>query len=55
MNIYKVFKKQIAFELKDKHNISWIDTEPNYNVPNFRVFLFEDTPRFREVFSKISN
>lgn len=52
--IIKVFKKQFAFDLKDKYNINWIDTEPNYNNSKLRVFLFEENQNFNEAFSKIN-
>lgn len=54
-NLVKVFKRQFAFSLKDKYGIDWITTEPNYNNPKLRVFLFEENKRFKDAFSKINN
>lgn len=51
----KVFKRQFAFSLKDKYGIDWIDTEPNYNDPKLRVFLFEENEAFKDAFSKINS
>ena len=53
--VVKVFKRKFAFSLKDKYGIDWIATEPNYNNSKLRVFLFEDTQRFEEAFSKIND
>lgn len=55
INTFKIFKRQWAFDVKDKYGINWIGTEPNYNNPNFRVFLFEDTPEFRKIFTEMNN
>lgn len=53
-NTIKVFKRQFAFDLKDKYGINWVSTEPNYNNPKLRVFLFEKNERFNNAFQKIN-
>jgi hypothetical protein len=55
MKKFKVFKRRWAFECSEKYGINWIGTEPNYNNPKFKVFLFEDTEDFRRVFDKLNN
>lgn len=53
-NIYKIFSRSIAIELRKK-GFKIIKTEPNYKKPEFDVYFFEDTPEFREVLNKIVN
>lgn len=54
MHIFKVFKRQLAFELITLGN-NMIYTEPNHNKRNFVVFCFEDNKKFREDLNEINS
>lgn len=53
MKIYKIFSARMAHEL---HELGFwiIGSEPNMKYPHLKVFLFEDTPKFREALSSLS-
>lgn len=54
MKIYKIFRSTMAAKLT-RAGFQIIGTEPNMRRPQLDVFLFEDTPEFREVLTKLSN
>jgi len=52
--VYKIFRAKTAGELHDK-GFKIIRTETNKSLPWLKVFLFEDTPKFREALTELSN
>lgn len=54
MDIFKVFKRQLAFELIALDN-KLIYTEPNYKYKKYIVFCFEDTYKLRKDLEDINN
>jgi len=53
VKIYKVFSARIAGKLHDA-GFRFIGTETNKRFPQYKVFLYEDTPAFRDELSKIT-
>lgn len=53
MKIKKIFSRRIAFELR-KRGCRIVGTEPNIYKPEFDVYLFEDTPRLRELLTEVT-
>ena len=46
----RVFSRKVAIELRQKgHNI--VNTEPNFNKPQFDVYYFEDRQQLRKDFA----
>ena len=53
MKVKKIFTKNVAFELISK-GCNLLDMEPNYKIPKFKVYVFEDTPEFRKYLNQIT-
>lgn len=53
LNIYKIFKREIALELIQQGN-NLIYTEPNRNKTWFSVFCFENTEKLHSDLSTIT-
>lgn len=53
MNIYKIFKREIALKLIQQGN-NLVYTEPNRNKIWFSVFCFENTEKLHSDLSKIT-
>jgi len=53
MNIYKIFKREIALKLIQQGN-NLVYTEPNRNKIWFSVFCFENTEKLHNDLSKIT-
>ncbi|NGU31060.1 hypothetical protein G6Z34_13295 [Clostridium perfringens] len=54
MDVFKVFKRQLALELIALDN-KLIYTEPNYKYKKYIVFCFEDTYKLRKDLENINN
>ena len=50
----RIYTKSVALELR-KRGFKIIGTEPNINKPEFDVYIFEDTQRFKEALTDITN
>lgn len=50
---YRVYTRWIALELR-RQGYKIIGTDINEYNPEFKVWIFEDTPEFQEAFKKIS-
>jgi hypothetical protein len=51
--VFRVFTKRIAIELR-KLGYRIVYTEPNYNKPQFDVYVFKKTEKLLEDFKKIT-
>ena len=51
-NYKKVFTRWIAVELR-KQGFNIIDVEPNHKKPQLDVYIFQDTPEFKQAFDNI--
>ncbi|MBO3356281.1 hypothetical protein [Clostridium perfringens] len=54
MNVFKIFKKQLALNLIELDN-RLIYTEPNHKYKKYIVFCFEDTYKLRKDLENINN
>ena len=52
MDLFQVFKKSVAMQLRDK-GFQIVDAMTNKKNPNYVVYLFEDTKELREEFEII--
>ena len=50
---YRVYTRWIALELR-REGFKIIDTDINEYNPEFKVWIFEDTPEFQLAFRRIS-
>lgn len=50
---YRVYTRWIAVELR-REGFKILDTDVNEYNPEFKVWIFEDTPEFRAAFTRIS-
>lgn len=50
----RIYTKSVALELR-RRGFKIIRTEPNENKPEFDVYIFKDTPRFKAALTDITN
>lgn len=50
---YRIYTKKIALELR-KQGFYIFGVEPNETFPQFNVYLFKDSPAFREALTKLT-
>lgn len=53
MKTKKIFSKKLALELR-KRGCRIVSTEPNNYKPEFNVYIFEETEKFKKEFSEIA-
>lgn len=51
---YRIYTKRIALELRKK-GFYIFGVEPNENFPQFNVYLFKDSPAFRQTLYEITH
>lgn len=52
-NIQKIFSKRLALELR-KRGFKIIGTEPNYNYPQFDVYIFKSSNELQQAIHDIN-